>query len=89
MKTSHIMIFSLVLLVLSSDTEIAAARATSHGTLAPPDCKTILLPAYCDDIKTCIPLCSHNDPLNPVPSQLLSVICLDLGCQCTFCPKAA
>uniref|UniRef100_A0A0E0R9M0 Bowman-Birk serine protease inhibitors family domain-containing protein n=1 Tax=Oryza rufipogon TaxID=4529 RepID=A0A0E0R9M0_ORYRU len=84
MKTNHMMIFSLLLLMLSS-----SDLAMADGKFSDADCKMILFPAYCDDIKTCIPLCTNNSPLKPAPSQLSTVVCLDLGCQCTFCPKTA
>uniref|UniRef100_A0A0D9XT15 Uncharacterized protein n=1 Tax=Leersia perrieri TaxID=77586 RepID=A0A0D9XT15_9ORYZ len=87
MKTSNMTIFSLVLLVLSTDMAMAA-RETDGRTLAAAatDCETTLFPAVCIDIKPCVQICNANNPLN---WQVTKIFCVDTGCRCTFCPKAA
>uniref|UniRef100_A0A0E0J360 Uncharacterized protein n=1 Tax=Oryza nivara TaxID=4536 RepID=A0A0E0J360_ORYNI len=88
MKISHLMIFNLVLLVLSSDM-VMAARMTNNGRLDAPVCKKISFEVHCDDIKPCVQLCATQDPLYPIPSKVASIVCHNSSeCECMYCPRA-
>uniref|UniRef100_A0A0D9XT16 Uncharacterized protein n=1 Tax=Leersia perrieri TaxID=77586 RepID=A0A0D9XT16_9ORYZ len=85
MKTSHLMILSIVFLVLSSDM-MMAARTTTFGTLDGTVCKRVTFEVHCDDIKPCAKLCGTQNPLYPSHSLITSIICHNTSeCQCTFC----